>query len=487
MIDEKSEALNAAKRRVNMPYLLGYVGTLLLGSIHFGFNISFYGSCFNYFAKMYQWESEDDKQTWLAVPNTLVPVGALVTSLISGSLASRGRRYVLFLGAIFAVFGVIFMSAIQMPRTDHKGSSVAFLCFGRLLMGLSVGLYSSMTPSYINEVTPDHLTGAFGSGHQLCITFAIIITYVIGLALPTGTAEELRSNLAWRVTMAIPGMIVLAQTLLLLFVFTDDSPAIYASQGRFKAAEAALRKIYADEAGVAAKLKDLKEAAQQSAQSSGDSGSYYNTYKMAFWIGLILPAIQQLTGINIIIFYAPKVFEQQGEAMAKVLSLIMSVLNFLFTFGSVFLSDKLGRRLLLIAGCFGCGAGLLLCMIFANKDNGPVGNWIFNISVYFFLAAFEMSHGPICWVYMSEILPTQWMGYGTASSWLFTIFVSLTTPYFFNYLGRWTYFIYLVCMGLSAVYCFAYIKETKGKSKKEIMESFASAQDVSQGALLHQA
>eukprot|EP01022_Parablepharisma_sp_SALTPOND_P025418 TRINITY_DN592_c0_g1_i2.p4 TRINITY_DN592_c0_g1~~TRINITY_DN592_c0_g1_i2.p4 ORF type:complete len:160 (-),score=6.36 TRINITY_DN592_c0_g1_i2:268-747(-) len=154
-------------------------------------------------------------------------------------------------------------------------------------------------------------------------------------------------------------------------------------------------------------------------------------------------------------------FERQGD-MAKLLLFLTMFINFITTFGSVFTSDRLGRRILLLWGCIGCGLGLLVCMLSSTDDDtsSSTRDWIFNIGVFFFVSAFETSHGPIwysfvyyynpyaSWVYISEILPSSWMGYGTASFWILTTLVGYTSPYLFGSLGRWTYFLYFIFMVL---------------------------------------
>lgn len=188
-------------------------------------------------------------------------------------------------------------------------------------------------------------------------------------------------------------------------------------------------------------------------------------YKKAFWIGLIIPAIQQLTGINAIMYYAAVIFDSEpykGSSTAKVLTFVTMLINFLATFVAAFVSDKLGRRLLFIAGSIGCGLSLLLATIGSGgMDSDGVDDkrpfyWTFAIGVFIFTAFFGLSHGPVwyfpllshSWVYMSEILPSQWMGYGTASSWVFTILVTITVPPMLNSIGYVTYLIFLVCMVL---------------------------------------
>ena len=126
------------------------------------------------------------------------------------------------------------MSVIHNPDIHHRGAGLAYFCFGRLLIGMAVGFYSSVTPSYINEISPSHLTGMFGSCHQLFVTFAIVITSIIGLVLPEGDPHELKESISWRLAFGFPAVLSVAQVLLVLFVYTDDSPTFYASKGMWQ-------------------------------------------------------------------------------------------------------------------------------------------------------------------------------------------------------------------------------------------------------------
>lgn len=127
----------------------------------------------------------------------------------------------------------------------------------------------------------------------------------------------------------------------------------------------------------------------------------YDNYKKAFWIGLAIPAIQQLTGINAIMYYAPIIFKGNDNERAKiamVLYFITMVDNFVFTLISTFISDKLGRRILFIGGSIGCGLSLLLAAFgAANQSQGALNIyvWIFAAGVYVFVAFFGLSHGPV--------------------------------------------------------------------------------------------
>ena len=125
-------------------------------------------------------------------------------------------------------------------------------------------------------------------------------------------------------------------------------------------------------------------------------GSLYSSYKKAFWMGLLIPAIQQLTGINAILFYAPVVFEAQGNAKMP-LTFITMLDNLCFTFVSLFVSDRLGRKILFIGGSIGCAIGLLLATICYQEaaDENIAKAYTFDIAILFFIGAFGISHGPV--------------------------------------------------------------------------------------------
>lgn len=124
----------------------------------------------------------------------------------------------------------------------------------------------------------------------------------------------------------------------------------------------------------------------------------YSTYKKAFWIGIIIPAIQQLTGINVVMFYAPVIFKTQGSAYT-ILTFVCMLIHVLATFTSLFITDRLGRRFLLIAGSVGCAVGLIFATSFypskSEKPNADPKTYLFDIAIYFFVGSFGLSHGPV--------------------------------------------------------------------------------------------
>ncbi|MGL5389772.1 MAG: sugar porter family MFS transporter [Serratia sp. (in: enterobacteria)] len=467
-------------KSTNMVYLIGYVTTLLFGSLIFGYNINVFSIFTDMFMQSFNWENDSSKKDlWSSIMTTVLPAGAMVTALTSGPVIKKSKRLVLFIGAFLCAIGVLFMSIIFNPNMESTSGALTIFCIGRIFMGFAVGFYSSVVPPYINEISPKHLTGAFGSCHQLCITFAILIVSIFGLGLPTLSNQEVRDHLSWRFGYAGPFFLSLIQVILILTVYRYESAVHYLSKGDEENAKLSLQAIYSDPNEAEAIFKEMSNAAK--CTNSGDSneevtGSLYSIYKKAFWFGILLPAIQQLTGINAVMFYAPTMFENQGD-IKTLLNFIVMLLNFLFTIVSMFTSDKFGRKILFVLGCFGCGVGLLMATIGYTEDETEgmtASSYIFDIGVFLFTASFGISHGPVCWTYVSEILPSQWMGYGAASSWTFTVIVGLVTPYMLSGIGRWSFLIFLMFMVVSAVFFIICLDETKGKTKKEIMGMFRS-------------
>lgn len=264
----------------------------------------------------------------------------------------------------------------------------------------------------MNEISPKQLTGVFGSSHQLCVTIGSLAAALIGLIPPLPiTKDEARDTFTWRIGYSVPLFLAIVQVILITSIYRFESPSFYIAKGDIEMAKMALSKIYKNEQEVAEVLNELSGAGEEApeavtVENSSDkhakTRSLYSMYKQAFWIGLILPALQQLSGINAIMFYANTIFKKQTEeSTARILNIIVMVTNFIFTFVSTFTSDKLGRRLLLIAGSIGCGVGLFvagLCFSqFQNDDSNSLSGFslVFDIAIFFFVASFGLSHGPI--------------------------------------------------------------------------------------------
>ena len=141
--------------------------------------------------------------------------------------------------------------------------------------------------------------------------------------------------------------------------------------------------------------------------------------------------------------------------------------SFIFSFLSVFTVNRLGRWIHILVGCIGCGLGLILAIIGyssnGNLNNTP-NNYVFCLGIFTMIAFFSMFYGPISWLYTSEILPSQWMGYSAGSSWFATVLISMTITHLLELFGSWVFGTFFLLMMLITIPVIPFIKETKGRS-----------------------
>ena len=166
-----------------------------MGSLNIGYNLNIFCIFQEIFMQLYDWNGDDKlERIWSSVMTTLMPIGAIVTSLTSVEMMKRGRRMVLFIAAFFCFIGAFFMVIIHNPGEINNTLSILFYSTGRLFMGFAVGIYSTDIPTYINEISPKHLTGMFGACHNLCIALSCVISSAIGMGHTTLFELSLRQQ-----------------------------------------------------------------------------------------------------------------------------------------------------------------------------------------------------------------------------------------------------------------------------------------------------
>jgi SP family xylose:H+ symportor-like MFS transporter len=193
--------------------------------------------------------------------------------------------------------------------------------------------------------------------------------------------------------------------------------------------------------------------------------------KKVLIIGILLSVFQQFVGINVALYYAPRIFESMGAAKdaSMLQTIIMGLVNVIFTVLAIVTVDKWGRKPLLITGSIGMAIGMLAISIMSFNNVIGIGTLIF---IIIFTASFMMSWGPICWVYISELFPNKIRGQAVAiavaAQWAANYFISSTYPPMMEYSGGMTYGFYGLMACLSAWFVWKMVPETKGKSLEEI-------------------
>jgi sugar porter (SP) family MFS transporter len=387
-----------------------------------------------------------------------VPLGALIGASLAGRITDRyGRRRVLMAAA--ALFAVGALIAAGMTATW-------ILVAARLVLGLAIGVAAVTAPLYIAEAAPLAIRGALVSTYQLAITFGILASYLSGLII-TGDGT-------WRAMFAlgaVPGLLFLIG-----LMFLPESPRWLVLRGMPDKARASLALLRGAGAPIERELDEIVRTAQAEAgQKHSYAALLAPTIRPALIVGMGLFFLQQLSGINAVIYYAPEIFNHAGfdSGKTQVLATIgVGTVNFVTTILAMYLIDRMGRRPLLVLGFVGTAATMLL-IAFAVLNPDLVPAWVVIVALLLYIASFAISLGPLPHVMMSEIFPLNVRGPGMSmasiSNWGFNFLVVFTFPLMLAGVGlAFTFTIFaIICIG-GILFTLARVPETTGISLEAI-------------------
>jgi MFS transporter, SP family, arabinose:H+ symporter len=450
-----------SKKRKTYLYLVCLVATL--GGFLFGFDTAVISGTISLVKKDFSLNAVTEG--WF-VSSALL--GCIIGVSFSGKLSDRyGRKIVQILSALLFV-----TSAIGCLISNSFSTLVVF----RLVGGLGIGVASMVSPLYISEFAPARLRGMMVSLYQLAITLGIVLAYFSNAYLLRHSTEvfgnpflqQVLGDEPWR---AMLGLGVLpAVVFLVCLLFVPESPRWLLLQGNEQEAAHILMKIDSAEAAEA-EINSIKE--QNDKNDTSFRELFTPLYRRPLWIGLLLPFLSQVSGINAVIYYGPKILEQAGFTLNNALGgqVTIGLVNVAFTFVAIFTIDKWGRRPLLFVGIGGAVLSLItIGMLFAfGITSGP---WIL-IFILAYISCFAFSFGPVCWVVVGEIFPNairgKAMALATLSLWIGTFLVGQLTPVLFNNLGTsGTFWLFAACCSPALWITWKLIPETKGRSLENI-------------------
>ncbi len=417
-------------------------------------------------------------------------IGCILGSALSGFLASRyGRKKTLVISGV-----LFFISALgsYYPETfffDYGKPTMSLLVafnFYRILGGVGVGLASAICPMYIAEVAPSNVRGTLVSWNQFAIIFGQLVVYFVNFLIlgehtnpiierigETVYAVDPSSDpwtiaTGWRYMFGSECFVAFAFTLLVCFV--PESPRYLVLTGKDSFALRVLQKINGSKAHEI--LQEIKNTVTIKSERVFSFGV------MVIFIGIMLSVFQQIVGINAVLYYAPRIFDSMGMGNPMAQTVIMGVVNILFTLVAVFTVEKLGRKPLLICGSIGMAIGafgVAASNIFAVSAYVPV------VSIMVYSASFMFSWGPICWVLISEIFPntirSAAVAIAVAFQWIFNFIVSSTFVPLYNMragdMGEsfghvFVYVLYGVICIFAAWFVYTLVPETKGKTLEQM-------------------
>ena len=381
--------------------------------------------------------------------------GCILGVSIAGKIGDLyGRKKILMLAA-----SLFFLSA----GGSAISTNLLFFVAARLTGGIAVGVASILSPMYIAEIAPAKYRGRLVSLNQLAITTGILIAFFTNYLL-VNTGEN-----NWRWMLAV--MTAPATLLFFSLFFVPESPRWLVARGSEDKAYSILLKT-----GEITTAHDSLAEIKQTLLNTNEA-SYWDLLvpkiRPILWIGIILSVFQQITGINTIMYYAPKIFAQIGQSnnMALLQTVAIGGINFIFTILAMLFIDKFGRKFLIIAGSFGMTfmlAGLSL-LYFLNKANSI----LVLVFILGYIAFFAASLGPSLWVVVSEIFPNRLRSKGMSLSvmalWIACTIVTIAFPVMLDALnGALTFLIFaLICL-VCLWYVWKYVPETKEKTLEEL-------------------
>lgn len=443
----------------NSTYLVMITLIGAFGGLLFGYDTAVISGAIGFLESKFQLDST--MKGW-AVSSAIV--GCIIGVAIAGYVAdSIGRKKTLIITALlFAISAIGCAVAVSFSQ----------LVIARIIGGLGVGAASMLSPLYISEIAPADMRGMLVSLYQLAIVVGINIVFFANYMIAGSNTEQWNIDMGWRYMLGsetIPALLFL-----IALFFVPESPRWLSKQGRDVEALDVLSRVNSKE--VALKIHgEIKNALAQ------EEGTFKELFapglRIAMIVGIFLALFSQITGINAIMYYAPEILKGAGFGVDSALmqTVIIGVINTIFTFVAIKYIDKLGRRTLLIWGVSGMIACLLGIGVLFHLEltSGP---WLL-ILILGFVACFGTSLGPIPWVLISEIFPTKNRGIAMSLSimilWIGVWLISQFTPALLEKMGAsYTFWLFAFNAVLLLLFTLKVIPETKGKTLEEIEMSW---------------
>jgi SP family galactose:H+ symporter-like MFS transporter len=400
------------------------------------------------------------------VMTAAVPLGALVGALAAGYLASpMGRRGVLLAAAVLFVLGALWAAL---------AGDVFSLTMARLVLGLAIGSAAMTAPLYIAECAPAEKRGTLVAAYQLAITLGILGAYFIDDIVILLTPEDPSDSWRWMFAAGIVPAVALGVGMALL----TDTPRWLMQKGRRDEARrvaAKLAEVPENDRAVAAELADIEARLAEERRGTGGPSLLSPTVRPALIVAMGLFLLQQLSGINAVIYFAPTVFGLTGfdtHAGAMLATVGIGVVNVAMTVVGMIIIDRIGRRSLLVIGFLGTAVSLAAIAVAASSGSGDLG-WVALIGLVVYIAAFAISIGPLPWIMMAEVFPLSvrgpGMGLASVANWGFNALVVFSFPVLLQAVGLSVVFgLFAIVCALGVFFTLRYVPETRGASLEDI-------------------
>ncbi len=440
----------------------GYVFVLAsvaaLGGLLFGYDTAVISGAIGYLSDYFGLDAP--LRGWAA---SSALVGCIAGACFAGVLSDwLGRKKVLILSAVLFIASAV-LSGVPQNLTQFA--------IARIIGGFGVGAASMLSPLYIAEVAPATIRGRLVSLNQLTIVGGMLVVYFVNalIARYGMVAGGEAWNVAWGWRWMFVSETLPAVLFFVLLFFVPESPRWLIKNRRRDAAFATLARVN----GATRAEAEVTEIAETVAREDTSIRQLFQPgLRIALLVGVALAILQQVTGINVVLYYAPEIFKSVGRAADTAIyqTVIVGLVNVSFTLVAIWVVDRVGRKPLLLAASAGMGlslAALGLAFRF-QRFEGPLVLFL----VLAYVASFAVAMGPVVWVVLSEIFPTRVRGtamsIATVCLWIACYAVSQTFPWLLETFAGNSFFLYAVMCAICFIFVWFYVPRTEGKTLEEI-------------------
>ncbi|WP_079474078.1 sugar porter family MFS transporter [Marinococcus halophilus] len=395
--------------------------------------------------------------------------GCIIGAFLSGKLSNNiGRRNTLIIAAIlFAIsaLGSAYPELFFFTVGDPTLSLLVTFNLYRILGGIGVGLASAIAPVYISEMSPQHIRGRLVVLYNMSVVVGQTVVYIVNWLITLDQPVSWINETGWRYMFA--SELFPAALFFFLLFFIPETPRYLAIKHQESKAFNVLEKLHGSKQTADEILGSIKYTLR--VQSEKFNLFYYG--KKVLIVGITIAMLQQFIGINVILYYAPRIFESlgAGQSTSMLQTVLVGVIGVVISLLAIRLVDTAGRKFLLLLG----SAVSAICLIavatlFLSGVYG-ISTLIFILG---FVAIFQMTWGPITWVMLSEIFPNkirgQAMSIAVTLHWGANLAASSTFPPLNEAFGAASFFIYGAISTLAFLFVWKFVPETKNKSLEEI-------------------
>lgn len=471
--DAKDGPMDYKENKGSMAYLIGVCLVAALGGLLFGYDTGVVNGSLKFVRLKFELSG-----TMKGFAASSALIACIFGAAFAGAMSDRfGRKKVLILSAVLFLVSA---AGTALPR-----NIIEFVIF-RFIGGLGVGAASMTSPMYIAEIAPAKIRGRMVSVNQFAIVIGMLAVYFVNYFIAKGGDLAWNTETGWRWMFgseSIPALILLVLTFVI-----PESPRWLTKQNR---KDEALQ-IFSRIDGPAFAEQEMAVIEKTISQESASISQFLQPgMKIVLIIGVVLAVLQQVTGINVFLYFGSDIFEKLGGETinaALLQQIVVGATNLIFTVIAIWTVDKIGRKPLMLIGSFGMGICLVAMGLAGHLQ--VTGTWIL-IFVLGYIACFAIAMGPVVWVILSEIFPNKIrgraMGIATICLWTANTVVTQTFPMMDEnqflidkFHHGFPFYLYAVMCFITIVFVWRFIPETKGKTLEEI-ESIWFSEKKGQG------